>query len=60
MNKFEWTSGTGFPKAIKLEDLICKDCKHRSPRTDICAEYQDIKPIKIFDGGNCELYEKDK
>lgn len=58
-NKFEWTEATA-PKPVKMEDLVCKDCFHRSGRVDICAAYQRIKPISVIDGGDCDFYKKEE
>ena len=45
---------------IQIKDLVCKDCFHRSPRTDVCAVYQNIKPKTVFDGGDCNYYQKEE
>lgn len=45
---------------IYLDNLVCKDCFHRSPRTDICAAYQAVKPKSVLQGGDCKHYKKDK
>lgn len=58
-SKFEWTDETA-PKPVRMEDLVCKDCFHRSGRTDICAEYQELKPFSVLDGGSCPHYKKEK
>lgn len=58
--KFEWDKASA-PKPIKQSDLICKDCFHRSPqRTDICAVYQQVKPLEVLSGGDCAFYYKDE
>lgn len=56
-NKFQWTEENAM-KPIKMTDLICKDCFHRSPPTAICAVYPNCKPLKVLKGGNCEYYKK--
>lgn len=56
--KFTWT-GANEARPILLKDLVCRDCLHRSGRTDICAPYPDIKPTEIFDGADCDYYKKE-
>ena len=57
-NKFMWTGDRDI-QAIRNDALACKDCFHRSPRTDICAVYQHLKPKSILEGAVCEYYRKD-
>ena len=56
-SKFEWADGE-YPKPIKQEKLVCKDCFHRGGRTDICAVYQEVKPYNVLDGGTCKYYKE--
>lgn len=44
--------------AILLKDLVCKTCINSTTRVDTCMAYHVCKPTKIFDGGECHLYEK--
>ena len=58
-SKFEWTKETA-PKPVRMEDLVCKDCFHRGGRVDICAQYMNLKPYEVLDGGDCPHYRKEK
>lgn len=44
--------------AILLKDLVCKTCINSTARVDTCIAYHVCKPTKVFDGGECNLYEK--
>lgn len=57
-NKFIWEKGEVQP--VKMKDLICKDCRHRSPKAAICAAYMDGKPAKVIDDEECEFYVKEQ
>ena len=57
-NKFIWEKGEVQP--IGLNDLICQDCRHRSPKAAICAAYMDGKPAKVIDDEECEFYVKEQ
>lgn len=49
---------------IKNINLICKDCKKRYDDTELpcntskCEAFK-MKPLEIFDGGDCIEYEKE-
>ena len=52
-------------KQIKNEDLICKNCKKRYDDTNMpCntskCEAFNMKPIEVFDGGDCIEYENEE
>ena len=43
-------------EAIKIQDLICKDCIFRNERkTGICEMFPEQKPLEVFDG-KCTLH----
>ncbi len=50
---------------IKNKDLICKDCSHKYDDTELpcntskCEKF-DIKPVEVFDGGDCIEYDKER
>lgn len=45
---------------IRMEDLVCKDCFHRGGRVDMCGAFPNLKPGKVFKGGDCPEYRKEK
>lgn len=57
-DKFIWKQGE--VKPIRTKDLICKDCRHRSPKAAICAAYMDGKPAKVINDEECEFYDKEQ
>ncbi len=50
--------GSGL-RIISLEELICKDCKHRLLRPTIKCKKYESKPAAVFKG-KCSEYEKEK
>lgn len=49
---------------ITNDDLVCRDCRNRFKdegmpcNTSKCAKYE-VKPDKVFDGGECDEYIKE-
>ena len=38
VSRFEWDERTA-PRLIRNEELICRDCRHRSEKSGICGKY---------------------
>ncbi len=50
---------------ITNNNLMCKDCLYRYDDKDMpcnvssCEVYQNMKPVTVLDGGNCDEYIKE-
>ena len=47
VSRFEWDERTA-PRLIRNEELICRDCRHRSEKSGICGKYPQGKPGSVF------------
>ena len=47
VSRFEWDERTA-PRLIRNEELICRDCRHRSEKSCICGKYPQGKPGSVF------------
>ena len=47
VSRFEWDERTA-PRLIRNEELICRDCRHRSEKSGICGKYPQGKPGRVF------------
>lgn len=47
VSRFEWDERTA-PRLIRNEELICRDCRHRSAKSGICGKYPQGKPGSVF------------
>lgn len=56
--RIESEAQSGAP--IKNENLVCKDCFHRGGRVDMCGAFPYLKPGRVFKGGDCPEYRKEK
>lgn len=45
---------------IQNSNLVCRDCFHRGGRVDMCGAFPNVKPGKVFNGGDCPEYKKEK
>ena len=43
VSRFEWDERTA-PRLTRNEELICRDCRHRSEKSGICGKYPQGKP----------------
>lgn len=44
----------------KNDELVCKDCVFRKDPAGVCYVFEDHKPLKVLEGGECEAYEKEE
>jgi len=51
MDKFNTTEGMNF---LSNENLTCKDCILKRPQVGDCEAYEDVKPLAVLKGGECE------
>lgn len=47
VSRFEWDERTA-PRLTRNEELICRDCRHRSEKSGICGKYPQGKPGSVF------------
>ena len=47
VSRFEWDERTA-PRLIRNEELICRDCRHRSEKSGICGKYPQGKLGSVF------------
>ena len=47
VSRFEWDERTA-PRLIRNEELICRDCRHRSEKSGTCGKYPQGKPGSVF------------
>lgn len=47
VSRFEWDERT-VPRLTRNEELICRDCRHRSEKSGICGKYPQGKPGSVF------------
>jgi hypothetical protein len=54
---FNWSASEGYPKPIKNDDLVCKDCIYKNRMSVLqCLKYPDEKPGKVLYGKGCDKY----
>lgn len=47
VSRFEWDERT-VPRLTRNEELICRDCRHRSEKSGTCGKYPQGKPGSVF------------
>lgn len=58
-NNFNWTKQTGGLQSFGNDDLVCKDCLHRTVEVLTCKKYKVRKPPQVIYGKACVDYDKE-
>ena len=58
-DNFNWNKNTGGLKSFNNDDIICKDCIHRTKEVLTCKKFKERKPPQVFYEGGCVEYDKE-